>query len=237
MSRPSGFDRRLWSAYSHVYDGLLHFEPYRRLVAATVAAVPATASPVVDLGCGTGNTLLSLAELGAHGRELVGVDLSVEMLGRAESKRSPGAAVRFVHADVVSYLGSVEAGSIGCLISVNQLYTLAPERRAQLLAAMHRALDARGTLLLGNLTRRGLLPLVKEHVAHAPWYRLLHPRVLAVLPANAVIGALELAKGFEFTPEHALRAEVEAAGFDLRAAEPYYGGMGALLVAVPRPPA
>lgn len=57
---------------------------------------------VVDLGCGSGRTTLELADRVGPGGEVVGVDISAEMLarGRERAARRGGGNVGFVHADV-----------------------------------------------------------------------------------------------------------------------------------------
>jgi SAM-dependent methyltransferase len=57
---------------------------------------------VVDLGCGSGRTTLELAARVGPGGEVVGADISAEMLARGRERAAqPGAGnVQFVHADV-----------------------------------------------------------------------------------------------------------------------------------------
>ena len=56
---------------------------------------------VVDLGCGSGRTTLELAARVGPGGEVVGVDISAEMLarGRERAARLGAGNVEFVHAD------------------------------------------------------------------------------------------------------------------------------------------
>lgn len=61
---------------------------------------------ILELACGSGRVTLPLAAaLRGHGREVVGIDLSEEMLAQADAKRehlepTAGAAVRFVSGDM-----------------------------------------------------------------------------------------------------------------------------------------
>jgi SAM-dependent methyltransferase len=55
---------------------------------------------VVDLGCGLGRTTLDLAARVGPGGEVVGVDISAEMLARGRERAAGLGNVEFVHADV-----------------------------------------------------------------------------------------------------------------------------------------
>jgi cyclopropane fatty-acyl-phospholipid synthase-like methyltransferase len=60
---------------------------------------------VVDLGCGSGRTTLELADRDGSGGEVVGVDISAEMLarGRERAARRGVGNVEFVHGDVQAH--------------------------------------------------------------------------------------------------------------------------------------
>ena len=55
---------------------------------------------VVDLGCGSGRTTLELAARVGPSGDVVGVDISAEMLARARERAGQLGNVEFVHADV-----------------------------------------------------------------------------------------------------------------------------------------
>lgn len=83
---------RLWAPeYDASPNPLLSLE--RRLLAPLL--LPAAGCDVVDLGCGTGRSLVELVRIGA--RSIVGVDFSQQMLERAR-KRLPS-RVRLLEAD------------------------------------------------------------------------------------------------------------------------------------------
>ncbi|MFV8753023.1 class I SAM-dependent methyltransferase [Nannocystaceae bacterium ST9] len=63
------------------YDGTRHADPY--LVERLDALLADAGAPILDLGCGTGNYTLALAE---RGRTMIGVDPSTRMLDEARSK-------------------------------------------------------------------------------------------------------------------------------------------------------
>jgi len=58
---------------------------------------------VVDIGCGTGASLIVLAERVGSSGQVLGVDISEPMLARAAERVPPGAPVRFVCADATTY--------------------------------------------------------------------------------------------------------------------------------------
>ncbi len=83
---------RLWaSEYDTTPNPLLSLE--QRLLASLLPL--AAECDVVDLGCGTGRSIVELARIGA--RSIVGVDFSREMLEHASKKVPP--SVRLIRAD------------------------------------------------------------------------------------------------------------------------------------------
>lgn len=74
-------------------------------------------SLLLDLACGTGNFSYEMAR---RGIEVIGVDLSDDMLTEAEAKRQPGDRVFFVRQPAEALeLGQTVDGAICCLDSVN----------------------------------------------------------------------------------------------------------------------
>lgn len=77
------------------WDGHPQSAIVRELVEGTERQPPGSA---LDVGCGTGNTSIYLAQ---HGWQVTGVDFTPKALDKARTKaRAAGAAVEFVHADV-----------------------------------------------------------------------------------------------------------------------------------------
>ena len=86
MSRlliPSRWEAAFWSLQSHTWDDYLQFPECREEIQTTVAWLaerqPAAAR-VLDVGCGTGNYAVALAERGC---EVVGIDFSAGTEGRS----------------------------------------------------------------------------------------------------------------------------------------------------------
>lgn len=120
---------------------------------ATLAALPPlTGARVVDLGCGTGRYALQLARLGAA--QVVGLDLSVEMLARTEHKaRRAERTLDLVQGDLRESLPLPEGAfdAAVCALTVSFL----PELEAPL-ARMARLLRPGGVLVLSELHPWGL---------------------------------------------------------------------------------
>lgn len=71
-----------YEQFAYIYDELMQDVPYDQWVDWVKAYVP-TGSTIADIGCGTGTATLALA---AH-YEMLGIDLSEEMLEVAQEKR------------------------------------------------------------------------------------------------------------------------------------------------------
>ena len=113
--------------------------PFDRVL---LSCVPAGAGRVVDLGCGTGRLTRMLTSRAA---DVTGVDFSPEML-RVARERTPPGAIKYVEADVLDLPYGL--GPFDCVISVNLLHHLPPERAAQ---AMKGLLAPGGLLIVHDL--------------------------------------------------------------------------------------
>ncbi|KWH14852.1 SAM-dependent methyltransferase [Burkholderia territorii] len=94
---PSG---QAWVDTQRVLDRM--FEPFEASLAD--AAVAASASSVLDVGCGTGAVTLAIARgLGAHAR-CTGLDISAQMVAAARARaQREGVDADFVHADAQTH--------------------------------------------------------------------------------------------------------------------------------------
>lgn len=75
-----------YTGFAHVYDELMKHAPYDKWVSFTEAILRQSnkkVSTILDLGCGTGEIALRLAE---QGYQITGVDNATEMLSHAMSK-------------------------------------------------------------------------------------------------------------------------------------------------------
>ncbi|MGA9351313.1 MAG: methyltransferase domain-containing protein [Anaerolineae bacterium] len=95
-------ERVFWSLHSYTWDDYLQLPETREDIQATVAWLTSYRrrdnERVLDIGCGTGNYALALAEVGF---DVVGIDFALGMLKKASTKaaRLPQASVTFEQAD------------------------------------------------------------------------------------------------------------------------------------------
>ena len=84
-------------------QGLLD-DVYRSVETLLLAATPANATRLLDVGCGTGGTTLALARMLGTNAQCTGIDISEPMIAAARERATPeGASVRFVCADVQTH--------------------------------------------------------------------------------------------------------------------------------------
>lgn len=91
----------IYANFASVYDRLMQDVPYANWITYLDRLFDRHGikpREVLDIGCGTGNVTLPLAELGYS---LTGLDLSAEMLAAAEKKaRDKGLAIRWIQQDM-----------------------------------------------------------------------------------------------------------------------------------------
>ena len=91
----------MYSNFASIYDRLMQDVPYAgwvRYLGRLFAKHNITPEGILDIGCGTGNVTIPLAEMGYN---LTGLDMSPEMLAVAEEKaRSKGLAVNWLCQDM-----------------------------------------------------------------------------------------------------------------------------------------
>lgn len=135
-----------YDAIAHVYDRLnaeLDYGAWADFVEASFARhLPARPSLVLDLACGTGSMTHALA---ARGYDMIGVDLSPEMLSTAYT-RAGEVMPLFLCQDMRSFelYGTVGA-TVCCLDSIN--YLTGEGDLAQCFATVHNYLDPDGLFL------------------------------------------------------------------------------------------
>ena len=113
------------------------------LVSAVTGRMPRPRT-VIELGCGAGNNVTSLARLGF---DVTGVDIAENAVAIAcESARRAGVACRFVAADVRGDLAAL-AGPCDFAFDWELLHHIFPEDRQRYVANVGRLLRADGTYL------------------------------------------------------------------------------------------
>jgi len=118
---PSGYVAQLFDEYAQTFDShlvqtLRYDVPKKMVELLSEASLPATGQwSVLDLGCGTG---LSGAAVFPYAKELVGVDLSGNMLAKA---RARGIYSRLEHMDLLTMMQKETAGSYDMALSTDVL--------------------------------------------------------------------------------------------------------------------
>lgn len=165
---PERYVRDLFDTYAHRFDTHLLVElayaaPNHLRDLVDASGDPAPVGLVVDLGCGTGVLAPLFRPLA---RELRGVDLSPEMLRRAEAR---GLYDRLIEADIIRHLEGQKA-TCDLLIAADVLVYLGDLR--PLMAAVARALRPGGRFAFTteHLDRGDFVLCRSGRYAHGPAY-------------------------------------------------------------------
>ena len=140
--------RRVWSRRVNTWD---HHAPagLEKVTAAVLAAADARpGSRVVDLGCGTGQLSLPLAERGAR---VLAVDVSPEMITRLEGNARDRSlpSVEGIAAPIENL--SLPAGSIDLVVTSYALHHLRDRDNARVVAAAYQWLRPGATLVVADM--------------------------------------------------------------------------------------
>jgi len=129
-------------------------------------------SPVLDAGCGIGETSLALAALG---REVVGIDRSPTAIDRARATaRQRGLAVEFTVADATDFGG--RDGQFATVVDSSLFHSLPVEGRGDYLRCIARA------------ARPGARLCVSVFDAAAPFPRAVRPNAVSEPELRAAVG-------------------------------------------------
>jgi len=129
--------------------------------------------PVLDLGCGRGEFLLSLAGAGLKGR---GVESNASAVAACVAS-----GLEVARGDLIQFLKSMETGSVGGVFAAQVAEHLPPPVLEALLLEAHRVLAKGGLLILETVNPRsvtGLLEVFNRDLSHV---KPLHPETLSFL--------------------------------------------------------
>jgi ubiquinone/menaquinone biosynthesis C-methylase UbiE len=119
-------------------------------IAAIAAHVPS--GDVVDLGCGNGYTLISLAVSRGEVNRFVGVDFSEKLIAGAQTLLGEMAVQhgpKFVCADAIQYVAEMNESSIDCFITERFLLNMPDEKtQRNLIRGVYRVLKPGGRFLM-----------------------------------------------------------------------------------------
>jgi ubiquinone/menaquinone biosynthesis C-methylase UbiE len=167
---------------------------------------------VLDLGCGTGNMTMLLAQSGLC---VVGVDLSPEMLAVARRKIPNEASVHFVQTGAVELVDHFPSGSFDTILSILMFSELSDAEQRLALRQCRGLLRPGGRLILADEVRAPTLPR-----------RCLHN--LLRVPLSVITYVLTQASTRPVTD---LKAKLNQAGFGIIMEENNWLGDFALVVA------
>ena len=165
-------ERLFWTLQSYTWDDYLQLPEFRDEVADTARLLAdrleGTSRRVLDVGCGTGNYALALANLGC---EVVGIDFAGGMLARARAKaqQSPAFCVTFQAADLNHGLPFPAQSFDGAIVVA--VLQCATDPRV-FLREIHRVLRPGGLLLLVAIDS-SKRPAAKKKLRTTPLKRIL----------------------------------------------------------------
>jgi ubiquinone/menaquinone biosynthesis C-methylase UbiE len=140
--------RRIWSRRVNSWD---HHTPsgLEKVTAAVLAAVsPQPGDQVVDLGCGTGQLSLPLAERGAR---VLAIDVSAAMVGRLQANARER-AIGNVEGLVIPIENlSLPAGSVDLVVTSYALHHLRDADKSRVVSAACQWLRPGGTLVVADM--------------------------------------------------------------------------------------
>ncbi len=211
----------LWGLYGYVYDGLLHFYPYKNLVDEAVKRLKIKNNDqVLDLGCGTGNASLKI--LLQEPKFLQSVDGSSSMLRPAKAKLADFQNVKIYKQDAVEYLRQLESKSLNKILLINVLYAV--HNGDELWQELLRVLKDDGLIVMTSSDRGGSLALIKDHLRHASIFQLMHPKLVAVFAIDSLISIIASSGNFHFISQQEMINGIEAAGGKATSITRCYGG-------------
>lgn len=140
--------------------------------------------PVLDVGCGRGEMLQLLTELGIEAR---GVELDPELV---EAARSRGLDVEL--GDGLSVLASLPEASLGGLVLIQVVEHLAPQDVADLVSLAYDKLRPGGRVVIETVNPQSLYVYARAFYVDPTHERPVHPAYLAFLFEHAGFPAVDL---------------------------------------------
>jgi putative AdoMet-dependent methyltransferase len=115
-------------------------------VQAWLGQMVAEDTAVLDLGCGTGNTILALPA----GCRVTAVDISRNMIAIAREKLSDR-HVTFHIGDILAYVHTADLQQFDVVVSCYALHHLLDEEKLRLFACLQEGMKRNGRVLIGDL--------------------------------------------------------------------------------------
>ncbi|MGL4624160.1 MAG: class I SAM-dependent DNA methyltransferase [Culicoidibacterales bacterium] len=136
-----------YGQFAKFYDELMADAPYEQWIAFVQSQVEQAAIPtetLVDLGCGTGTITIPLAELFTN---VIGVDLSAEMLTIAQEKLTTQQQIQWIEADMSEMVFANESVDCITILCDSLNYVIDQEDVQTTLTNCYRALKPGGMLI------------------------------------------------------------------------------------------
>ena len=147
-SRAVRRQRRIWSRRVNSWD---HHTPsgLEKVTAAVLAAVrPRPGCQVVDLGCGTGQLSLPLAQCGAR---VLAIDVSAAMVGRLQANARERGISNVEGLDIPIEDLSLPSGSVDLVVTSYALHHLRDADKSLVVSAAYQWLRPGGTLVVADM--------------------------------------------------------------------------------------
>jgi ubiquinone/menaquinone biosynthesis C-methylase UbiE len=193
-----GFERWFWNISSSVWDTVRNGESPSEIetkVQWLAGHRSHEGERALDVGCGTGNYTMALANAGY---QAIGVDFAPRMLERAQGKarRLPPGTVTFDLTDFNAGLPFPD-GSFDVVVSSLVIHHLPDEARLPAVKEMKRVLRAGGRLLLADFTipERGFWHVLGAVTGHSSAQRAMMQRTSPLEPLVGAAGFTELRSG------------------------------------------
>lgn len=216
----------IWGKSAKCYDAFSTLVPYQDMVGQIAYMVSTRPKDVVlDLGCGTCNLEVDLAQT-QH--TLIALDMSPEML--AEAKGKVNSSVNFLLADLNNPL-PISNETVGIVTSIHSLY-LVGDMKSQL-SEIWRVLRSEGTLILVHPKPKGMGGFIAAHFGSFRFGMIVRsilqlPRLVTLFKSGAKV---ERTVQMNFLSEEDLREMLDQTGFSIEECKAIYGGISTLVVA------
>jgi len=158
-------ERRYRGTEEEILDRISVYLPWLK-------AIPAGA-PVLDLGCGRGESLALLRDQGIPAR---GVDSSARMVALCRER-----GLEAVGGDLFGTLAGVEEGSLGAVVSFHVIEHLPAASLDRLVRLAYRALKPGGVLILETPSPLSLIVAARNFWLDPTHVRPVHPESLKLL--------------------------------------------------------
>ncbi len=231
-------DTRFWKKYFQVYDTLNELIPYQELLGSFLRSLgPVAGNRILDLGAGTGNLSLLLAQAGA---DVTGVDFSRDALAVFETKIPRAHAT---YGDIKKPLPFAD-NEFDAVVSNNVLYAVSRPHRPSVLGEVRRVLKTGGKFVVANITTDfSPLAIYRSHLrssrAKKGTFKTFADACMLVVPTVLIfyynfLIAREHRKGdFDFFAEGEQTKSLADAGFKtVIPEESVYAGQSMISVAI-----